>query len=84
MEFERYSKNYDAVLGDAVKITGYDASHFTTAKLKKLKTLLKNDNAFNKADVFVYPSRFDCFCQHNAATWQQTKWWERSRGDWIF
>jgi trans-aconitate methyltransferase len=55
MEFDRYSKNYDTVLQDAVKTTGYDASHFTTAKLKKLKDLLKSDTAFNFLDYGCGP-----------------------------
>jgi SAM-dependent methyltransferase len=53
--FDRYSKNYDVVLLDAVKSTGYDTSHFTTAKLKKLKELLQSDAAFDFLDYGCGP-----------------------------
>lgn len=65
MEFDSYSKNYNAVLEDAVKITGYDASHFTAAKLKKLKALLNNDMAFNFLDYGCGPGNLSRdFQQH--------------------
>ncbi|MBI4385182.1 MAG: class I SAM-dependent methyltransferase [Nitrospinae bacterium] len=38
-EFDRYSKNYNAVLEESLKISGYDTFHFVRAKLKKLAQL---------------------------------------------
>ncbi len=37
--FDSHSQNYEEVLQDAVKLSGYDPQHFVRAKLKKLKRL---------------------------------------------
>ena len=37
--FDNYVENYQETLGECLKITGYDASYFTLAKIRKLRTL---------------------------------------------
>lgn len=49
-EFDRYSKNYKTLMEDAVKITGFDSSHFVTEKLKKLKSIDDHDTPSNFLD----------------------------------
>lgn len=64
-EFDSYSKNYDTLLEEAVKITGFEASHFTAAKLKKLKCLLDSNTPLNFLDYGCGPGNlskdFHCY-----------------------
>ena len=37
--FDDYAKNYQEILGECLKVTGYDSSYLTMTKIRKLRTL---------------------------------------------
>ncbi len=40
--FDSYSKNYNELVNDAIRQTGYDADNFISAKLHKLRSLFSS------------------------------------------